>query len=124
MAKADPGTLAARIGGDEFVLLLPRGTAALSKQRLTALRKTLNAICARFSREVTVSMGAARFAKALPQPDMALRIIDVLMYAAKNAGKDKLYFADLEPKDWQEVLKQPNYGRVRSRLQAVAEEIG
>jgi diguanylate cyclase (GGDEF)-like protein len=121
--KADQETLAARVGGDEFVLLLPRGSTLAAKRRLAALRKTLNAICARFSRDVTVSMGAARFAKALPQPDMALRIIDALMYAAKQAGKDKLYFADLEPKDWERLLRQPNQGRIRSRLHAAAEEV-
>ncbi len=96
----------ARIGGDEFVLLLSnldsdRNQAA--DQALTTARK-LKACFAQpvplgeRQHSVTASMGIALFSDAESEPDNLLRWADMAMYAAKDSGRNSIRFfnADMQ----------------------------
>jgi diguanylate cyclase (GGDEF)-like protein/PAS domain S-box-containing protein len=96
----------ARIGGDEFVLLLSdldsdRDQAA--DQALSTARKLK--VCfgqpvqlAERPYTVTASMGIALFTDAAGTPDNLLRWADMAMYAAKDSGRNEIRFfnADMQ----------------------------
>jgi diguanylate cyclase (GGDEF)-like protein/PAS domain S-box-containing protein len=93
------GDILARIGGDEFVLLLadlaPSPEAA-SDQALSAASKlqacfTQPVQLAGRQHSVTASMGIALFSDAR-QPDDLLRWADMALYAAKAAGRNQIRF--------------------------------
>jgi diguanylate cyclase (GGDEF)-like protein len=93
-AAAD-GETVARIGGEEFVLLLPGLTAAEAGARADDLRVR----CARVTVparddvvRVTISAGAAQLA-AGGTSDTVLGAADAAMYAAKAAGRDRVEVA-------------------------------
>jgi len=86
--------LAARMGGEEFALLLPRAprdggvTAAqrivrdLSRSRLSPVGK------------VTASLGLATFPDDAATEEDLIRIADERLYAAKSAGRNRLCYSD------------------------------
>jgi len=93
------GDTLARIGGDEFVLLLadlvPNPEAA-SDQALNAASRlqacfTQPVQLAGRQHSVTASMGIALFSDA-QQPDDLLRWADMALYAAKAAGRNQIRF--------------------------------
>ena len=81
-------SLVARMGGDEFAVLLPDATAAdveVVVDRLTgALREPIRA--GRHELLVAASIGSAD-SSGTDDPDEVLRRADVAMYAAKRAGE-------------------------------------
>jgi diguanylate cyclase (GGDEF)-like protein len=87
----------ARIGGDEFAMLLVKCHDA----DISAVAERLRAAIARAMRaaqhDVTVSIGAAAFAEAPADAGAALAITDRLMYFAKTSGKDRVSFGHRPP---------------------------
>jgi len=81
-----------RLGGEEFVLLLPQALLAEAGPRLQRLRETLNAHLARLPGAVTVSIGAAELK---PGEDGArwLARADAALYAAKQNGRNRVMLA-------------------------------
>ena len=83
--------LIARIGGDEFVVLLPHADAATARhvanQLLGALRQETVAV-GRHARPLTASAGIALLGSDAGLED-ALMNADLAMYDAKNAGRDR-----------------------------------
>jgi diguanylate cyclase (GGDEF)-like protein len=104
--RTQPDIIATRIGGDEFVMLLPPESQAAVKRKLASLKKAIHSACKAFSNDVSASIGAAHFRKAMPQADKALRIVDSLMYSAKRAGRNRLHFESMTPKDWERILEK------------------
>jgi diguanylate cyclase (GGDEF)-like protein/PAS domain S-box-containing protein len=101
----------ARLGGDEFAILLPHSTThdarTLAVSLLDALRDTDAAMLPDPGRRVTASIGVTAFRE--PGKDVAADDImveaDLAMYAAKDAGKDRVA-----------VASDANRQRVRSRV--------
>lgn len=80
----------ARIGGDEFVVLLPATDESAACTALEAVRQALAALTDVYSPGVKVSIGAVTFAEPPGSVDEALRVADSAMYTAKYAGRDRI----------------------------------
>jgi len=98
--KRDMDTLA-RIGGDEYVLILPEikneeNVAKKAKQILTELRKPFDIEGYRI--EITASLGYSLFSKDGNSPESLIKAADIAMYYAKTHGRDscKRYLPQLK----------------------------
>jgi diguanylate cyclase (GGDEF)-like protein len=80
----------ARIGGDEFLLLLPETGAREAEAVFRKLREKLTAVMREGDWPVTFSVGAATFEKVPESADQMVHLVDELMYSAKAGGKDRL----------------------------------
>jgi len=83
----------ARIGGDEFAVLLPDAGAEAVREVADRLKAALEAPAVHGEQGVSVSMGAATFRTAPVSLDAMLKAGDTLMYQAKAAGKAVIKFA-------------------------------
>jgi len=92
----------ARIGGEEFVLLLPHtareGAEFLSERILEQVRDLEVARNARSVR-ITVTMGGATCPTSTCTLDELMSRADKLLYAAKQAGRDRCIVQAIEPHD-------------------------
>jgi len=87
-----------RLGGDEFTVLLPHAdeeqAAALAVALLEKVRRegTVTGVTgADRSMPITVSIGIGRFGRGLGlDPEQVLRNADLVMYEAKEAGRDRV----------------------------------
>ncbi|HKC45684.1 MAG TPA: GGDEF domain-containing protein, partial [Burkholderiales bacterium] len=81
---------AARIGGDEFALLLPETDAPACGIVLEQLRSRLRGAMDARGWPVTFSVGAAVLTRGGTAPAKALTFADELMYRVKERGKNGL----------------------------------
>ncbi|HTO48654.1 MAG TPA: GGDEF domain-containing protein [Burkholderiales bacterium] len=81
---------AARIGGDEYALLLPETDASACRIVLEQLRGRLRAAMDAYGWPVTFSVGAAVFTRPGTTAARALTAADELMYRVKARGKNGL----------------------------------
>jgi diguanylate cyclase (GGDEF)-like protein len=90
----------ARIGGEEFVLLLPHtaheGAAYLAERILEKVRNLEVAHNAQ-SVSVTVTMGGATCPTSTCSLDELMSSADKLLYAAKQAGRDRCMLQAIDP---------------------------
>ena len=90
------GDLVCRVGGDEFVLLMPDtggdGARALLGRVVALLREKMCQLDG--VTDVTVSVGAVSYAPPPEDLDAMVRAADALMYRAKAGGKDRVLFED------------------------------
>ena len=89
--------LVARLGGDEFAILLPTAdregaekVAGAVVERVRANSRTLEGV----NRRVTASIGVVTFAGAHERAEDVLALADMLMYDAKDAGRDRFTVLD------------------------------
>ncbi len=112
--------VAGRIGGDEFVLVLPGATAA--QARAVAPRVAL-ALAVTAPHGVTLSAGAAEFpAHAGSAPEL-LELADAAMYRTKALGGDGcLVFspAETSPRSDREAIEQARRLGLMNTIQALA----
>lgn len=81
-----------RMGGDEFVVLLPETDDESIKSAANKLNSTLLEAMKRENWGVTFSIGAATFTKTPDKVDDLIKIGDDLMYKAKSTGKNRIIF--------------------------------
>lgn len=81
-----PGDVVARLGGDEFAVLFARCTPAQARSLAERLRRVA-------SQWSGVSVGVATSRDGEPATDVLARA-DSALYAAKNAGRDRVAVAD------------------------------
>ncbi len=95
-----PGDVAARYGGDEFVVVLPGTDAEQAHPIAESIRKAIEA-CEWLEGEdvdlsrVTASFGVATFPLHAGDAEGLFRQADAAMYAAKRAGKNRVMVAPL-----------------------------
>jgi len=82
--------LFARIGGDEFALLLPETAEEEAKIILERIHKRFSQLMASKKWPVTTSIGAMTFPQPLRDVDALVRRVDELMYRAKKAGRNRI----------------------------------
>ena len=93
-----PGDVAARFGGDEFVIVLPDTDAAHAYPLAESIRKAIEA-CEWLEGEsvdlshVTASVGLATFPVHAADAESLFRQADAAMYAAKRSGKNRVSLA-------------------------------
>jgi diguanylate cyclase (GGDEF)-like protein len=80
--------LAARIGGEEFALLLPATDLAQAQQLAERLRQEIAAL--QLPAAVTVSIGCAELSPEMGSVDALLARADEALYAAKENGRNRV----------------------------------
>ncbi len=88
--------LLARMGGDEFALLLPETGAAGAVALLGRLQGVLSREMARCSWPTSLSLGAITFFQPPADVDLMIQQVDNLMYQAKRKGKGRFEHAVVE----------------------------
>lgn len=83
----------ARMGGDEFALLLPETNQETAHNVVTRLQGILQEEMQRSQWRITFSMGVLTCNQNLPGLNEILHQVDELMYSAKNNGKNAICFA-------------------------------
>ena len=81
--------LAARIGGEEFAMLLPESDERGAFLVAERLRRAVNRTFAEGPVPLTISFGIATFPDHGEDPQLLLRAADQALYAAKHMGKDR-----------------------------------
>jgi diguanylate cyclase (GGDEF)-like protein len=86
--------LIARIGGDEFAILMPDVDFANAPQLISKLHRTLNDAALNNGWAVTFSIGVVSFTAAPVSVDEVIRIADRVMYTVKNSGKNGVGYSE------------------------------
>jgi diguanylate cyclase (GGDEF)-like protein len=91
------GDTFARIGGEEFVLLLPRADEAFAVQVAERVRAQLASLVVRATDQTsfsfTASLGVATLSTADQTIDSLLASVDSALYHAKDAGRNRVMTA-------------------------------
>lgn len=77
-----------RVGGDEFMLLMPETGADDALVSVERLQATLNHTARAHGMPVTFSIGVLTFVNPPESIDQAVQLVDGLMYEVKRTGKD------------------------------------
>jgi diguanylate cyclase (GGDEF)-like protein len=90
-----------RMGGEEFLILLPGASLEATLRKSDAMREKLKALelfhRGRRLPSLTFSAGAATFPANGETPDALLRAADAALYEAKHAGRDRTVPAGVPP---------------------------
>ena len=93
-SQSRQGDFVCRYGGEEFVLVMPNITADVARERVSTLHRSItNQIIPYGQRnlKITVSMGLSWFPSHGDDKDELLRAADKALYAAKRAGRNRVY---------------------------------
>jgi diguanylate cyclase (GGDEF)-like protein len=87
------GNVVARVGGDEFVIVLPDVNAAEAPRVIDRLRAAMIDAFRQHDWQVTPSLGVVTFLAMPYTADEMLREADQLLYAVKHGGKNAAFYA-------------------------------
>lgn len=96
MHEAARGAIVARFGGEEFIVILPGHTRDDAVARVEAMREACAAVqvpAREGSINVTLSAGLAWSGPAGIDANRLIELADDALYAAKNAGRDRICVA-------------------------------
>jgi diguanylate cyclase (GGDEF)-like protein len=85
----------ARVGGDEFALILPDTGGPGAQQAISGLTRELHEVLGASDFEVTCSIGVVTFRDSATSPEHAVAAADELMYEVKHKGKGAVAFSVL-----------------------------
>lgn len=83
----------ARMGGDEFAILLPEADASSAHQAFTKLENTLRSLAENHGWPVTFSIGVVTYEVPPGLTETMVQAADHLMYSIKNGTKNGIAFA-------------------------------
>ncbi|WP_169739838.1 GGDEF domain-containing protein [Actinospica robiniae] len=87
-AQVRRGDIVARVGGEEFAVLLTDCPTGVAQHRARALRAVVAADSAAWPNPITVSIGVATVPAHADTPAGLVTAADTALYAAKAAGRD------------------------------------
>jgi len=85
--------IVARVGGDEFVVLLPETDAETAPLVISNMQRALLKEMGENNWAITFSIGVLTLTAPRISVDEILRRVDKLMYVVKNASKNNVYYA-------------------------------
>lgn len=93
--------IACRYGGEEFTVILPEATLAITQRRAEQLRQDVQTLSLRYGDDalapLSLSLGVAAFpAHGLTGPQL-LAAADAALYQAKQAGRNQVVVRETEP---------------------------
>lgn len=95
--------IACRIGGEEFVLLLPGLGVVAAAEHAEDLRLAVAGVSVRYGEKnlprITISIGVAQYPDHGKMPQDVIRVADDALYEAKAKGRNQVVLADLKPDD-------------------------
>ncbi|MHB1233141.1 MAG: sensor domain-containing diguanylate cyclase [Burkholderiales bacterium] len=91
------GDFVVRYGGDEFLIVMPRCSAAAAERRAEAIRNAILSQPIEIDGQptvITMSVGIAESESRLSRPSFTelLKAADQAMYVAKQQGRNRIYF--------------------------------
>ena len=98
-ASLRPSDMLARVGGDEFALLLPSTDFQGAEAVLSRVRNAVLSEMSGHGWPVTMSMGAITFTTLPSSIGPMLKRADEMMYAVKRGGKNNLQHEQYPPTD-------------------------
>ncbi|WP_170331837.1 sensor domain-containing diguanylate cyclase [Ruegeria arenilitoris] len=93
----DRDEVACRIGGEEFMLILPDNTPEDAMTRAEKLRQAVEAVSVRYGEKslprITISVGVAHYPAHGTMPQDLMRAADDALYVAKDKGRNQVQVA-------------------------------
>jgi diguanylate cyclase (GGDEF)-like protein/PAS domain S-box-containing protein len=100
-ANVRHGDVVCRMGGEEFVIILPGASVEIARERLEAIRQQVQSLSithrGRTLGKITISAGLAGFRKDGITAEDLLRVADKALYAAKNDGRNRVVLPVADP---------------------------